>query len=84
MTRALIQTMKTFHWSLVFKVPKRFLGRFLPMAAPVMGTLNHLSRPAFGIPVLVGQREDRQNAWAGGGQACERCLQALEEAARPA
>lgn len=27
--------------------------------------------PSFGIPVLVGQRKDRQNAWAGGGDACQ-------------
>ena len=49
------------------------------MGTPIIRIPKRLSGPAFGIPVLVGQKKDRQNAWAGGGDACQRGLQGLEE-----
>lgn len=75
MTRSLFKTIKPFCLSLLWKVP----WSLLPMGTPIIRIPKRLSGPAFGIPVLVGQKKDRQNAWAGGGDACQRGLQGLEE-----
>lgn len=59
-----------FCLSLLWKVP----WSLPPMGTPTIKIPKHLYSPAFGFPLLVGQRKDRQNAWTGGGDACQRGL----------
>lgn len=59
---------------LLQEVPWTLLGTLLLMSTPIIRAPNHLCGLAFGIPVLVGQGKDRQNAWARGDHACQRGL----------
>ena len=72
---AFLKQCSPFCLYLLWKVP----WRLLPTGIPIIRIPNHLSGPGFGILVLVGQKKDRQNAWAGGGDACQRGLRGLKE-----